>query len=583
MGGLLTKTKDSIEPIVPSVPWRISMILLLLLGLFYMICCFVFLGMYDNDACKVNDVQHTTIQNVLTGILVVSGIMFFASVIVYWQKVEHDSGFFTVMKKGGWFVMSTVLMVCCILLNQTITKSYCDDTVSKACASGLKTGSCMHDDQCVAQKKERLNIVDCNNSSDPGLICCVGADPIKTPGSLHDNLIQLSGIMMYVSIGMFGISCVSTLWFYSESTEEKFEKLKENYVHMGEKTLPELEEMYRAHEHLEEEAFRVGDLPDKNKLEETIKDKYAEKYAEIIFSNLKREYKKYDETVVPAEVEKAYTEICQFNEENYPQTFDLPHHPITPEKIIGKIMVMNKKDKEIDEADLTFIKDTLCKAKGDNDVKRAIQELSVQKIADIIKFNRNKRSQEVLKNYCAPAGNIEGDDFGIKKKIRDEGNVTVVSPIHAKCKDYLSKQQLSAAIDLKKAKANEQRIAQIDLTQSPQVKQEVKPEVKQEEEKYGELANNIGNVPIDTSNRPFRQPVSNQNQNQNEVELANLGRPPPLENVVDDSIVSLLPSNLPPVPLGLPLGPPAVPPPRFSHRKKSSLAKLIRRIKRRNY
>ena len=413
-----TSFKEALQRFVPNVNWRVSVFLLIVLGLFYLVSGITFFSFLGSDECIIDKNVIGTLKGVCSIITIIGALMLLFGILLFWKVKDSDSPIYTFFQKGGWLALSIVLLVPSIILYQKIVTQKCDDIGDKV-------------------------------------------------GSNHESLNSLGLIIMSMSVISFIASGFTTFYFVSETTEEKFIKLKEKMGNMAKLSVQDLEDMFHTYETLELEPDFSGQLPAKNDLEVAIKDRYTDKIARIIFDDIKSDYSKYDERKVEELLQKSYKTICEFNEENYHQNIEIPQHPITPEKIITKITEMNSKTKEIDESDLKFIKENLCKAKTTEDIKTQIKNLSIQKIADIIKFNREKRQQQVLEEYCEgieqPNKDLV-DPFGIKNaiKIGDAVQSPSIIPINSKCKDFISKKKLASVIDLTRAEITEERARSLE-------------------------------------------------------------------------------------------------------------------------
>jgi len=433
-----TSFKEALQRFVPNINWRVSVFLLIVLGLFYLVCGTTFFGFLGSEKCILDKNVADTLKGVCTIITVAGALMLIIGILLFWQIKDSDHWIYTAMQKGGWLGLSIVLLVPSIILYQKIVSQKCDDEANET-------------------------------------------------GSNHQSLNSLGLTIMSVSLSLFVASGFTTFYFLSETTEEKFIKLKEKMGNMSKLSVQDLEDMFHTYESLELEPDFSGQLPSKNDLELAIKDRYTDKIARTIYSDLKSNYAKYDERKVEDLLQKSYKTICEFNEENYHQNIEIPQHPITPEKLITKITEINSKTKEIDESDLKFIKDNLCKAKTVEEVNAQIKNLSLQKIADIIKFNREKRQQQVLADYCEGVEQPDKelvDPFGIKTAIKNKNNEAVQSPIimpiNSKCKDYVAKKNLASVIDLTRAEVTEERARSLERKLKGEVKSEAKNEVKSE-------------------------------------------------------------------------------------------------------
>ena len=426
-----TSFKEALQRFVPNVNWRVSVFLLIVLGLFYLVSGTTFFGFLGSEKCILDKNVADTLKAVCTILTVAGALMLIIGILLFWQIKDSDHWIYTAMQKGGWLGLSIVLLVPSIILYQKIVTQKCDDKATET-------------------------------------------------GSNHQSLNSLGLTIMSVSVSLFVASGFTTFYFVSETTEEKFIKLKEKMGNMSKLSVQDLEDMFHTYESLELEADFSGQLPSKNDLELAIKDKYTDKIARTIYTDLKSNYSKYDERKVEDLLQKSYKTICEFNEENYHQNIEIPQHPITPEKLITKITEINSKTKEIDESDLKFIKDNLCKAKTVEDINAQIKNLSLQKIADIIKFNREKRQQQVLEDYCEGVEQPNKEDlvdpFGIKAAIRNKNNEAVQSPvimpINSKCKDFVAKKKLASVIDLTRAEVTEERARSLERKLKNEVKNE---------------------------------------------------------------------------------------------------------------
>jgi len=437
--GNTSSFKEALQRFVPNINWRVSVFLLIIVGLFYLVSGLTFLGLLSNENCLIDENVITTLKNVCWCLTITGALMLLFGIILFWKVKDINSSVYSFMQKGGWLGLSIVSLVPSIILYQKIKSEKCDDS--------------------------------------------------DKTGSIHSSLNSLGLTIMSVSVFLFLSSSFTTFYFVTETIEEKFIKLKEKFANMSKLQINELEDMYHTYENLELEADFVGQLPVKNELELAIKDRYTDKIARNIYNELKSNYSKYDERKVEELLQKSYKTICEFNEENYHQNIEIPQYPITPEILITKIVSLNSKSKEIDENDLKFIKNNLCNSKTIEDIKKQIKILSIQKIEDVIKFNREKRQQNVLEEYCEGLEQPDKeliDPFGIKKAIKDNEIVQTpaIMTINSKCKDFISKKKLASVIDLTKAYATEERARSLERKLKNEVKNEVKNEMKDEMKDY---------------------------------------------------------------------------------------------------
>jgi hypothetical protein len=323
---------------------KISDFLLIIFGIFYMISGFTFLGLFGRDDCiiKVNDID---ILKTLAWILTCTGIFMILLGILFFWKIKIDSFIYSFLRKGGWLGISILLLVPSIILYKNIKLETCDD----------------------------IN---------------------DTIGITHDSLNTLSLTIMIISIILCFLSCITTYYYSTETTEEKFNKLKENMLVLKTLSIDDLEKMFDTYKMFEEDENYNSQLPSIKDLENAIIDKYSDKISSKIFESLKSNYKKNDENIEEF-VTDAYKKICEFNKDDYITIIKKDvNFNITPEAIIKKINNLNSK-KEIDPNDLQFFSN-LCKKSLNNSIK----ELKTKKISDIILYNYNRRKDEVLNKYC---------------------------------------------------------------------------------------------------------------------------------------------------------------------------------------